>query len=166
MGFLDAVAVCFRKYFDFSGRGSRPEYWWFTLFVVAGSVATTVLDGILFGFDAGLTDIARTPFGSVFTLATLIPSVSATARRLHDMGRSGWAMLLSGIPLTAVAVLGILYLEDESLFYDASGESLSSGMLAASLLAAGATIVTLAVTIWWLTRPSDLGPNRFGPEPA
>lgn len=162
MSFTEALRVCFRKYFDFSGRGSRPEYWWFTLFVVVGSVATTVLDGVLFGFDADLSDFAKTPFGSVFALGTAIPSVSATVRRLHDTGRSGWAILLSGIPLLAVTILAIIYLAEEEALLDASG-SLPFGTLLLVLLVFVVALVTLAVTIWWLTRPSDPGPNRYGP---
>lgn len=165
MSFTEAVRVCFQKYFDFSGRGSLSEYWWFTLFVVGGSAATTILDGFLFGFDADLTDVARKPFGSLFTLATLIPSVSATVRRLHDMGMSAWATLWSAIPLAGVLAIGGLYLADETVFHGPDG-SMSLGMLLVVLSVFVVSLLTLALAIWWLTRPSEPGPNAYGPVPA
>ena len=50
MTFQDAIRTCFQKYVTISGRARRSEYWWWVLFVIAGSLAASVLDGILFGF--------------------------------------------------------------------------------------------------------------------
>ena len=49
MSFTDAIRTCLRKYVTFSGRASRPEYWWFILFLFLGGMVASVLDGMLFG---------------------------------------------------------------------------------------------------------------------
>ena len=97
MNFIDAVKTCFRKYADFNGRARRPEYWWFTLFLVLAS----------FVFDM---------FGDVvyllFSLATLLPSLAVGARRLHDTNRSGWWQLLWIVPVIGWIVM-IVFLVQE-----------------------------------------------------
>ena len=66
------------NYANFSGRATRPEYWWFFL-------ANLILSVVL-GF---------LPFiGNVYGLATLLPGIAVAMRRLHDTGRSGWWLSL------------------------------------------------------------------------
>jgi uncharacterized membrane protein YhaH (DUF805 family) len=84
MNFSDAVKICFVKYADFNGCASRPEFWWWVLFSV---LATTALQTVSY-------DFAR-----LFSIATFLPSIAVTARRLHDTDRSGWLQLLWLIPL-------------------------------------------------------------------
>ena len=89
MTFAQAVRTCFAKYATFSGRASRPEYWWFFLFLLLGSAIAGVLDGPIFGTaevaaSAGDGDIAASapnngPIGSIFALATLDPRRSPPA---------------------------------------------------------------------------------------
>lgn len=98
MNFQQAIQTCFSKYVDFSGRASRPEYWWFFLFVVLGSA-------ILWRFSYGLYVL--------FGLGTLLPSLAAASRRLHDTGRSGWWQLVGLIPVIGFIVL-IVFLAQES----------------------------------------------------
>jgi uncharacterized membrane protein YhaH (DUF805 family) len=86
MDFKQSVIRCLRdKYADFNGRAGRPEYWWFML---AGFLA-----GLVFNI-LGLAII-----GLLVNLALLIPSLAAGARRLHDIGKSGWLQLLWLIPV-------------------------------------------------------------------
>jgi uncharacterized membrane protein YhaH (DUF805 family) len=92
MTFTDAVQTCFRKYADFNGRATRSELWWWVLFLVLASAAAQVVSNAL---------------NALIGLATLLPSVAVTARRLHDIGRSGWWQLVSLIPL--VGWLVVLY---------------------------------------------------------
>ena len=54
MGFQDAVRTCLRKYATFSGRASRPEYWYFMLFLFLGNLALGIVDGILFGGEVAV----------------------------------------------------------------------------------------------------------------
>ena len=84
MTFTDAVRICFVKYADFGGCSSRPEYWWWSLFTLIGALALQVVDDRL---------------SLAFSIATLVPGVAVTTRRLHDTDRSGWWQLLWLIPL-------------------------------------------------------------------
>jgi uncharacterized membrane protein YhaH (DUF805 family) len=88
--FPEAVKLGFQRYIDFSGRSSRAEYWWFTLFIVLVAVIVTAVDTVVLGTD--LRDIGL--LSTVWDLATLIPSLAIGVRRLHDIDKSGWWILL------------------------------------------------------------------------
>jgi uncharacterized membrane protein YhaH (DUF805 family) len=90
---ITAVKSCFSQYATFSGRASRPEFWYFALFMVIGSVVAGVLDIALF------PAMEWSPLGSIFNLVTFLPSIAVAARRLHDIDRSGWWQLINIIPL-------------------------------------------------------------------
>lgn len=90
MTFQEAIKVCFQKYADFNGRAKRSEFWWFMLFLFLVSLALGMVSNIL---------------SALFSLGTLIPSLAAGARRLHDTGRSGWMQLLGLIPIIGWLVL-------------------------------------------------------------
>jgi uncharacterized membrane protein YhaH (DUF805 family) len=90
----------FRRFFDFSGRSRRMEFWMFTLLSVLASIAATVVDIALgFSFD----DVG--PVASIVSLAFLIPSLSVSFRRLHDVDRSAWWLLLVFLPIIGWIVL-------------------------------------------------------------
>lgn len=91
------------RWSDFAGRSSRREYWMYTLVLVLMSIVLGILDGVILG-GAALSQLLT--FGNVFSLATLVPSLSVSVRRLHDIDRSGWWLLLS---LTGVGILLIIY---------------------------------------------------------
>ncbi len=90
MTFQESIKVCFAKYVDFSGRASRPEYWWFILFIFVASLVLSAISSTL---------------GFLFTLATLLPSISAATRRLHDTQRSGWWQLVVLIPIIGLIII-------------------------------------------------------------
>jgi uncharacterized membrane protein YhaH (DUF805 family) len=87
--FLEAVRACLSKYADFTGRATRPEYWYFFLAVLLGSAATSVISWRVY---------------TLFALATLLPTIAAGARRLHDTNRSGWLQLLALVPFGVIVV--------------------------------------------------------------
>lgn len=95
MSFGDAIATCLKKYATFSGRASRPEYWFFFLFCVLVEIGASILDNAL-----GLTfaDGYYGPFYAVAVLALLLPQLAAGARRLHDAGSSAWWLLIYLVP--------------------------------------------------------------------
>lgn len=97
MTFQESIRVCFAKYADFSGRASRSEYWWFFLFDTLGFVGLSMINDVL---------------GLVFYLATLLPSLAAGARRLHDTDRSGWWLLIGLVPIIGVIVLVVFLVQD------------------------------------------------------
>ena len=88
--FQNAVKTCFAKYADFNGRAARPEFWWFFAFQLAVYVVT--------GLVHGLIEV-------VAMLALLLPALAVAARRLHDLGKSGWFLLLGLIPVVGGLVL-------------------------------------------------------------
>jgi uncharacterized membrane protein YhaH (DUF805 family) len=84
MDFVEATKTCLRKYATFGGRASRSEYWWFFLF------------GLLVGAAASMFSERLNALVSLFLL---LPSTAVGARRLHDIGRSGWWLLLWLVPV-------------------------------------------------------------------
>ncbi|MFS2180428.1 DUF805 domain-containing protein [Rhizobium pisi] len=93
MGFGQAISSYFRKYVDFTGRASRSEFWFSTLFVVLVSVALYAVDR---------TEVSN----RIWSLATLLPSIAMATRRFHDINRSGWHQLLGLLfPIGTIAVL-------------------------------------------------------------
>jgi uncharacterized membrane protein YhaH (DUF805 family) len=82
----EAVKICFKKYFNFKDRASRSEYWYFALFGV-----------IVYGIGIGMIFISYKLIWLlvVISIALIIPFIAVTARRLHDINKSGWFQLLS-----------------------------------------------------------------------
>jgi len=101
MGFFEAIASCFGKYVQFSGRASRSEYWYFILFyLICSFVAQLVSIGAGMGMHSG-EDLLP----GLVSLGFLLPSLSVFVRRLHDTDRSGWWWWLFLIPLIGAIVL-------------------------------------------------------------
>ncbi|PZC45288.1 MAG: Uncharacterized membrane protein YhaH, DUF805 family [Chloroflexi bacterium] len=99
MGFGEAVNRAFRQYFTFSGRATRAEHWWFALFVTIGRI---VFGGI--GGFAGLPGV----LDAVWVIVTFIPSLAVGVRRLHDINRTGWWLLLWLVPVPVVGGIVIV----------------------------------------------------------
>jgi len=99
MGFGQAIAAGFRNYVNFSGRASRPAYWYFVLFLFIAGIVTALIDFGVFG----ATEIG--PTNAIFTLVTLLPSIAVGVRRLHDTGRTGWWLLLAFLPIIGIILL-------------------------------------------------------------
>lgn len=97
MTFQDSIKVCFTKYAEFSGTASRSEYWWFMLFLFIVGLVLSAIGPVVSG---------------LFTLGTLVPSISAATRRLHDTQRSGWWQLLVLVPVLGWIVL-VVFLAQE-----------------------------------------------------
>jgi uncharacterized membrane protein YhaH (DUF805 family) len=93
MNFPQAVASCFVSYAKFSGRAARSEYWYWVLFLALGRLVTRILDAAI--FHAPVNDyFAAHPLNSVFSLIVLLPTFAVAVRRLHDVDRSGWWLLM------------------------------------------------------------------------
>lgn len=108
MDFTTAIRTCLSKYADFSGRARRSEYWYFFLFNILVSLVASVLDNIL-GTDMGT---GSGVIGGLASLALLLPSLAAGVRRLHDISRSGWWILVGLIPLVGWIILIIWFVQD------------------------------------------------------
>jgi uncharacterized membrane protein YhaH (DUF805 family) len=103
MDFTTAIKAVFKKYTDFSTRSLRSEYWYFVLFSFLASIVLSIIDSALFDYSSFSSS---GPLGLIFSLVTLIPSVAVTVRRLHDINRSGWWILIA---LTIVGIAVLLY---------------------------------------------------------
>lgn len=90
MTFNESVQTCFQKYADFKGRASRSEFWWWALFNLIATVCFSIIDERL---------------SIAFSVATLLPYLAVTTRRLHDTHRSGWAQLVGLIPLIGFVIM-------------------------------------------------------------
>ena len=101
-----------QKYAVFAGRASRSEYWWWTLLVVIISIAFEIVDFAIAGDLAAYWNETFFSAGALpsmlWSLATLIPSLSVGVRRLHDTNRSGWWLLIGIIPLVGWVILIVL----------------------------------------------------------
>lgn len=89
-----------KNYGDFEGRASCAEYWNFVLFNLLATVALGII-------SAGTLSI-------IYVIAVLIPSLAVTIRRLHDVGKSGWMLLISLVPIVGGIFLIVLLCMDSS----------------------------------------------------
>ena len=89
-GFLDWSMKCLKNYATFSGRARRKEYWYFYLFQIVLGLGIGVVLGI-----AGISDDGMDVISGLLSLAFLLPTLAVGARRLHDVNRSGWWMLIA-----------------------------------------------------------------------
>ena len=101
-----------KKYSVFEGRAQRKEYWFFVLFYMIFGFVLTFVDSFLgtaYYVDGNaVVGLLSTPYG----LAMLVPAIAVTARRLHDIGRSGWWILFGLIPLIGTIVLLVFMVLD------------------------------------------------------
>ena len=97
MSFVNSIQTCLAKYFDFTGRAGRPEFWYFVLFVCIVQAIIVIV------FNS--SQQAINVLSGVADLAFLFPLLAAGARRLHDTDRSGWWQLIQAIPLIGIIVL-------------------------------------------------------------
>lgn len=96
MNFVEAIKSGFNNYVGFSGRAARSEYWFWTLFVIIASIVAAILDVML---GLGL-------IGAIVSLALFLPGIAVSIRRLHDIDRTGWWLLIAftGIGLIVLLV--------------------------------------------------------------
>lgn len=102
--FPTAVRLFFKNYINFSGRSSRSAYWWWVLASFLIGIVAGIMDVIILGDAYNQNDYG--PVSAIVSLVTLVPGISLSARRLHDVGRSGWWMLIS---LTIVGLIPLLF---------------------------------------------------------
>ena len=93
-----------KKYATFKGRASRAEFWSFT--------AVNFLIFFVLAFIEGALGINNDPnvfvLGGIYHLAILLPALGVTVRRLHDMGQSGWCVLINAVPIVGWLIVLVL----------------------------------------------------------
>lgn len=97
MTFVESIQTCFVKYADFTGYASKSEFWWWVLFTFVASLVLSV---------------ASERLTLAFSLATLLPGLGVTTRRLHDTDRSGWQQLWTLIPIVGWVLVMVWCAED------------------------------------------------------
>ena len=98
MNFPQAITSGFRNYVTFTGRAARSEYWYWVLFSLIGGAVTGILDYSMFSES----DIS--PINAIFNLVLFLPSLAIGIRRLHDVDRTGWWLLI------ALTIIGLILL--------------------------------------------------------
>ena len=123
--FSEAITTCLRRYATFEGRASRSEYWYFALFMVLANLGSAVLDAAIF------PDNAVSPLNTLVSLGLLLPSLAAAARRLHDIGRSGWWLMVGVIPVVGWIITLIWLCQRGSIGANRFGaDPLAGGLIA------------------------------------
>ena len=129
----------FQLYGVFSGRSTREEYWMFTLIYL---VVYFCLSTIAFLLNSDVLSIILT----ILSFAVIVPTLSITARRLHDVGRSGWWQVA---PLIGLVFAGIGAIQASSTL---------------SLAGIALTFALAIVLLVFLIKPSD-DDNQYGKKP-
>ncbi len=99
MNFTQAIASGFQNYVNFSDRSSRSAFWFWVLFACLVSIVAGTLDYVLF------PHMDFSPLQSLVGLALFLPGLAISVRRLHDLDKSGWWVLLNFIPLIGIIIL-------------------------------------------------------------
>lgn len=144
-----------KRYFEFSGRSSRAEYWQFI-----GVVVVAIAIGFM--LDAGSESAARSGIPTlafIVLIACMIPIYAVTFRRLHDRGMAGW-------------IVGLQWAFNVgAYFFGAIKDSINSSIVAAPfvLIYWVMTLIQIGVGIYLLVQvaqPGDAEANQYGPPPA
>ena len=115
VSFTTAVKNGFKNAFNFSGRATRSEFWWWQLFIW--------LIWIGGGVTSELKSVPISLFFLVLTILILIPSLSLKIRRLHDAGHSGWCILWQLVPYIGGIIVFIMMLQSSKMENETSSES-------------------------------------------
>ncbi len=95
--FVNAWLKMLANFSDFKGRTSREDYWW----AVVGNIIISIVLGLIGGLLGSFGSVLVT----LISLVLAVPGIALTVRRLHDIGKSGWFVLISLVPLVGVILL-------------------------------------------------------------
>ena len=143
---LDWAFLPFKRYFDFSGRSPRAEYWYFTALMWFVSLLILLMQLALGRPVEGVLTFVNGLFG----LATLFPSLAVAVRRLHDINRSGFVLLKYVIGIAVILVLMPV--------------AAILGSFVVGLLALAVIVLCLKFLVLMVTE-GDRGPNHYGANP-
>ncbi|MEJ7925739.1 DUF805 domain-containing protein [Sphingobium sp. AN641] len=137
--------LAFRRYFDFSGRSGRAEFWQYILILVGLLLLSAVI-----GYDSVEPKLPMLTI--LVLLGTIVPSYAVTIRRLHDRGITGWAV-------------GVIWILNGINYTLADMQASSGSALIATLakVAAGGTAVYALLLCYPLIMPGNPEPNEYGP---
>ena len=146
--------VVFENYANFNGRARRSEYWWFT---VAHIIIVTILslldNGLGLTFGSGNSGVLKT----IYSLLIFIPSLAVAVRRLHDVGKSGWLLLI---------VYGLIIAFAVGMFVSGYATGMAGGDFGIAFIIPVLGII--AVGVWMLIllfTEGDRCTNKYGSDP-
>ena len=148
----NAVVEVFRRtvtehYVDFQGRCARRDFWYFVVGYVVLYIGVAIVQSIILS-SALLTGL--------LSLAMLLPGLGIAVRRLHDIDRSGWWILIGVVP-------GFLAILSTAIALMSGSIGLGFGLMGLVGLVGLAAAVLL---IYWYAQPGTAGDNQFGPPPT
>jgi len=109
-----------KQYVDFNGRSRRSEYWTFLLFSIVFAGGAMLLDKSV---DVVVLGTGYGPLFLFFALATFVPGTAVAVRRLHDIGKSGWMILVVLIPIIGAIWILVLLLSNSTPGVNKYGEN-------------------------------------------
>jgi len=95
MNMIEAIKSVFSQYVGFKGRARRSEYWYFFLFNFIVALVLGIIGQV----------IGNTILSTLWSLAVILPGIAVGIRRLHDIGKSGWWLLISFVPVVGTILL-------------------------------------------------------------
>jgi len=160
MNFVESVKTALKKYATFSGRASRSEFWWFSLFSLVATIAGMFLMMVIAAGVLSLVPMKQPqtggmhfPLGALFfiliLLALFLPSLAVLVRRLHDLNYSSWWVLA-------------LFLIELVMNVVSRNEETNGG--AVGLFGLINICINIGVIIF-LAQRGSIGSNRFGADP-
>lgn len=148
MSFGEAIKSVFSKYATFSGRARRSEFWYFYLFYILVALGLSFLS-------------IRIPIAKylyiLFGLGVFLPYTAVTVRRLHDIGKSGWILLIFMVASLLISMLTFLYIDIFAPTNEGSFRTVSIFIF-----------IVFALAIWFIVlmcKDSQPGENKWGPNP-
>lgn len=137
-----------RQYFDFAGRARRKEFWMFMLIATIISLVLARLDSA-FGL-AGHGVIGDGPINDIYQILIFVPSMAVGARRLHDIGRSGWWQLAFLVPTLLVGI--------------GAAEATQGSPITLFIGLATFVAILIWLIVWWAS-PGKPERNKWGMSP-
>jgi uncharacterized membrane protein YhaH (DUF805 family) len=101
MKFIESITLFFKNYSNFKGKSTRSDFWYAQLFLILAGFLTTVIDLKFFKYT-----LTGQPVSDIFNILTIVPIYALSFRRLHDIGKSGWWVLLQ---LTIIGIIPLIY---------------------------------------------------------
>ena len=170
MGFVAAIQSGFRKYFKFSGRASRSEFWYWVLFMVSTGILLKMLDKSI--FDAPVMGITLYPVSDSFGWLTLFPFLALTWRRVHDTGRSGWWVGLGFLWFIFTVIFAIIMaifipwaIKAGIVVNEGNAEAFKAFFKAAPFVMTGVNIIWVIILFVFCCIDTKEGDNKYGEDP-
>ena len=150
VSFIEAIESGWAKCFQYSGRASRAEFWWFFLF------ATLVRFGLQF-VRLLAQDVPTILLSAMISLIILVPTIAVQVRRLHDVGHSGWLVVVLWVLIGTLIITSMRWDRLVSLRQATTPDEV------ALLFVAFATAVAWLRLLFLMIKRGDAGANQYGP---